>query len=118
MQFHITKAASKQLHKLREDERAGYLKLVFDAEGCGCSLEGVPALWLIQNLEPKDVIAELTKESESSPWPLVYEQRHEVFFEEQLTLDYKPQHNSFVLKSNNQIYSNRMIIADQRSAQL
>ena len=98
MQFRLTKAASQLLHKLMGDNPKGYLKLLFDAEGCGCSLEGVPLLSIIQQLEPNDVIAELTEGSEPSPWPIIYEQRHEVFFEEQLTLDYNPQfQNTFIL---------------------
>ncbi len=115
MQFHITKAASEQLHKQLENDHSGYLKLLYDIEGCGCSVSGVPALRLTQTKEPGDVEGVLTDESEPTPVPVLYEKRQEIFFEERLILDYNPQKNGYVLKSDQQIYHQQLKIQDKNT---
>ncbi|MEI7024377.1 iron-sulfur cluster biosynthesis family protein [Paenibacillus sp. y28] len=85
------------------------LKLVYDSEGCGCSVSGVATLWLVEPGDTKDLKAGGT------PFEARYEQRHEIFFDHELSVDFTPERQSFVLKSSSQIYSNRMRLVDKRA---
>lgn len=118
MEFHLTQTASLQLHTQLKDDHSCMLKLVYDADGCGCIMSGVSALWLIQASEPDVIEAALTEGSDPSPLPIVHDRRHEVFFEEQLTLDYNPSKKSYILKSKSQIYNNQIKIVDKRGLSL
>jgi uncharacterized protein YqkB len=87
---------------------AGDLKLVFDSEGCGCSVNGVPTLWIVDNPGERDLHAE------GAPFELLYEPNHEIFFDDKMTLDYLAKSRSFVLKSSGQIYNANMQLIDKR----
>ena len=98
MQFTFTPPAVERL--------AGYLsgsgkslKLLYDTEGCGCAVNGVPALKLIDAPETDD------KQGAGSPYPVWYDPKQEVFFEPQLRIDFSADRNAFSLKSDNQIYT-------------
>ncbi|MCF2942643.1 iron-sulfur cluster biosynthesis family protein [Paenibacillus tarimensis] len=80
----------------------GKLKLLYDTEGCGCVMSGVPALQWITAPAQGDVKAE------SLPFEVWYEPRFEVFFEDTLQVDYSDSSHSFILKSDNQTYTNHM----------
>lgn len=82
-------------------------KLVFDSEGCGCSVDGVPTLWLITNPDPGDVQAG-TNEGEVWVKP-----QHLVFFEDKLRVGYLPEHRSFKLSSDGQTYTTRLKLQDR-----
>lgn len=114
MELCLTRAASKQMFKQKDEN--GYLKLVYDAEGCGCIMSGVTGLWLVQVLEDDDTEIRLTEDSQPSPWTIVHEKRHSLFFEERLILDYTPHTQHYKLFSNNQIYNMRISIIDKRGA--
>lgn len=112
MQIEITETAAKQVAaQVGED---GALQLVFDSEGCGCAVSGVPQLWIISR---QDTGRELLTAADS-PVPVLYEQRHEVFFEEKLKLDYAPEKLAFRLNSNQQTYNNSMSLIDKRSQEV
>lgn len=85
------------------------LKLVYDAEGCGCAVSGVPTLWQVGQTGQDDELAE------TNAFHLTYEPRHEVFFEEEMTIDYDPVTRAFRLKSRQQTYNGTMLILDKRS---
>lgn len=91
--------------------RAGEVKLVFDSEGCGCSVSGVPTLWIVDRPGDKDLRAEGT------PFQLLYEQKHEIFFEDRMSLDYD-QASGYVLKSSGQIYNAHMRLIDKRQVEV
>ncbi|MBH5317813.1 iron-sulfur cluster biosynthesis family protein [Paenibacillus sp. GSMTC-2017] len=78
------------------------LKLLHDIEGCGCVVSGVPVLTLIQETTVDD------QESNGDPFSFLYEPRHEVFYDPHLRIDYDPARSSFILKSDNQIYTNNL----------
>ncbi|PZD93628.1 iron-sulfur cluster biosynthesis family protein [Paenibacillus sambharensis] len=80
----------------------GKLKLLYDTEGCGCVMSGVPALQWIADPVQGDVKAE------SIPFEVWYEPRYEVFFEDSIKVDYSDSSHAFVLKSDNQTYTNHM----------
>ncbi|XEC92612.1 iron-sulfur cluster biosynthesis family protein [Paenibacillus tarimensis] len=77
-----------------------HLKLLYDTEGCGCVVSGVPALQLVKEIGPDDRIGN------GNPFQFLYEPRFEVFFEPQLKVDYDLSRDAFILKSDNQIYTN------------
>jgi uncharacterized protein YqkB len=112
MHITFTPEAVEQIHtKLGiEASAAPYrIKLVYDSEGCGCAVDGVPQLWVVDQAEPGD------SETEAFPIPVLYESRQAVFFEEEaMTVDYNATKRAFSLKSKQQIYNNLMRLIDKR----
>ncbi|ASS65242.1 MULTISPECIES: iron-sulfur cluster biosynthesis family protein [unclassified Paenibacillus] len=98
MRITFKTAAVEALKPYLEDGK-GILKLVYDTEGCGCVVSGVSALHIVAQASPGDVIGE------GDPFPFLYEERYEVFFEPELKLDYNPARQAFILASDSQIYS-------------
>ena len=84
------------------------LKLVFDTEGCGCSVNGVPTLWLVSRQMRRILSAE------TDVFPLIYKAKDEIFFEENMKIDFHEGNKSYILKSNNQIYNAGMSLVDKR----
>lgn len=83
-------------------------RLVYDTEGCGCAVNGVPALWAVDGPGSGDVLAE------SGDFRLWHDPRHEVFFDETLRIGFDPERRSFRLSSDGQIYTSRLVLADRR----
>jgi|SRR5690606_37636850 len=108
MHIHMTNEAASRLQTIRDTSDAVY-KLVYDAEGCGCAVSGVPALWLVDRSTKLDT--DLTAAEGPT---IIYEPRHEVFFEDRLALDYDDRSRSFKLKSSGQIYTNDLAVIDKR----
>lgn len=90
------------------DHSDAYLKLVFDQEGCGCSVNGVPTLWLVSEADKKDLTAATNALS------LIYKDKDEIFFEENMRIDFSEANKSYILKSDNQIYNAGMSLVDKR----
>ncbi|WEK55794.1 MAG: iron-sulfur cluster biosynthesis family protein [Candidatus Cohnella colombiensis] len=83
-------------------------RLVYDSEGCGCSVDGVPTLWAVNATEPTDVqIGSNAVQVWSDP-------RHLIFFEDHVRISYLPEHRSFKLSSDGQTYTNRLKLQDRR----
>ncbi|OUM96711.1 MAG: hypothetical protein A9Z00_03780 [Thermobacillus sp. ZCTH02-B1] len=76
------------------------LRLVYDTEGCGCAVNGVPALLAVDGPEPGDMEAET-----DGPFAIGYDPRHEVFFEDRLVIDRAPDGEGLVLRGEGQIYT-------------
>jgi uncharacterized protein YqkB len=85
------------------------LKLVYDTEGCGCAVSGVPALRVIGRAEQDD------EQAASNAFAVYFAKRQAVFFEEELAVDFLPDARAFRLKSKQQIYSGSMAVMDERS---
>ncbi|TJY44249.1 iron-sulfur cluster biosynthesis family protein [Cohnella pontilimi] len=83
-------------------------RLVYDTEGCGCAVNGVPALWAVTESAPGEIRAD------SEPFVLWHDPRHALYFDETLRIDFRADTNSFRLASDNQIYTSRMVLADRR----
>lgn len=120
MHMTITAAAGA---RIRERFGNGPLRLalVYDTEGCGCAVNGVPALWIVpDDREPfpgtgRGDDAELLVDTSGAPGiSLVLQRRHAVFFDERMTLDCKPGRIGYELRSDNQIYSANLTIIDKR----
>lgn len=103
---------SEALQKLQPyiDDKDTLMKLVYDADGCGCAVSGVPALWVLNKQQVKEEVRNASHE----PLQIVYEPRHEVFFEDRLKLDYHSDKRAFKLSSDGQIYSTDLAIVDKR----
>lgn len=83
-------------------------RLVYDTEGCGCAVNGVPALWAVDGAMPGDVSAD------SGPLRLWLNGQQSVFFDDALRLDYRSDRRSFTLASDNQTYTTRLVVEDHR----
>ena len=57
MNITFTDTAIQRLTPCMEQNNT-LLKLVFDTEGCGCSVNGVPTLWLVSTANADDLSAE------------------------------------------------------------
>lgn len=82
------------------------LKLVYDTEGCGCAVSGVPTLYVIDEVQDE-------VKAVCDAFPIYYDKQQKVFFEQHLMIDVN-QHATgvFVLKSKGQIYSGHMALVD------
>lgn len=88
---------------------AGALKLAYDTEGCGCAVNGVAALWIVDSPDEDDMLAR------SNVFTIFYDPRHEVYFEERLLVDKRGDSGAFVLKSSAQTYNPSMKVIDRRT---
>jgi len=100
MNITITERAADKLLSTM-DPQSTALKLLYDTDGCGCAVNGVPMLYPLDRTEP----AEEEETAAAAPVAIFFETRQKVFFEEQLTLDFHPEKKVFVLKSDNQYYN-------------
>ncbi|RAP78191.1 iron-sulfur cluster biosynthesis family protein [Paenibacillus montanisoli] len=98
MHFTFTPSAIEKLAPYLKDGRKS-LKLLYDTEGCGCVVSGVPMLQLLDQPHQDDTLGSGT------PYSVWYEPRYEVFFEPNLKVDYNEARSSFSLKSDSQIYT-------------
>lgn len=108
MHITFTAAAADAIGKAMSRAKPGRLKLVYDSEGCGCAVSGVPSLWIVG--EP------IGRESvhQGEPFEVWVETKHEVFFEDRMTIDYIQDGIRYVLKSSGQIYNAYMNLIDKR----
>lgn len=109
MQITFSEQAAKAAQDKLGTDRPGMFKLAYDNEGCGCSVSGVPTLWIVDKPEPGDF------EVDGHPLTLWMDRKHEVFFEERMTVDYRSKDRCFVLKSSGQIYNAFMQVMDKRA---
>jgi len=101
MKIEITTAAAEKIN-VRTEGRKGYLKLKYDTDGCGCAVNGVVVLWLVPELEEDDI------EIETNDQSVYIEKAKEVFFDEQMKIDFSTATNCFQLKSPQQILNGYM----------
>ncbi|MDD9267772.1 iron-sulfur cluster biosynthesis family protein [Paenibacillus sp. GCM10023248] len=107
MNIEFTDAAVQRLTPYIGQNEA-LLKLAFDTEGCGCSVNGVPTLWLVSQKEKHDLSAKTNALS------LLYKEQDEIYFEANMRIDFSETDKSYILKSNNQIYNAGMSLVDKR----
>ena len=106
MNITITELAVKKINKLTTG-KSGFLKLIYDIDGCGCGVNGVAALLFANELEDDD---EEIKTNEGS---IYIEKSKEVFFDENMTIDFSEKANCFQLKSPNEYLNPRMSFYDR-----
>jgi|HigsolmetaAR203D_1030402.scaffolds.fasta_scaffold01184_13 uncharacterized protein YqkB len=76
------------------------LRLVYDTEGCGCAVSGVPALQAVDEPAPGETEAET-----DGPFAILYDPGREVFFEDRLVIDRAPDGGGLMLRGAGQIYT-------------
>jgi uncharacterized protein YqkB len=109
MKMTFTDSAAEQLSRTLDSRDS--LKLAYDTEGCGCAVNGVPQLSIVDVREPGS--DEVRMDSERfTVWA---DPRQMVFFDDELTLDFRPESGTYRLKSANQIFGASMRLMDKRS---
>lgn len=113
MHIELTEAAARRLseYALAPGDR---FRLVYDADGCGCAVSGIAALWLLADAYEPD---EKPAGTNVASLPFTYLARQEVFFDERLRLDYAADRRAFRLSSDGQIYGNGIVVNDRRAGQ-
>ncbi|WP_195570810.1 iron-sulfur cluster biosynthesis family protein [Paenibacillus sp. 1001270B_150601_E10] len=89
----------------------GMLKLVYDTDGCGCAVNGVPAIWLVDHPSADDQSI-----TSNAPFQVLIHRNQDVFFEELMMLD-RNASGYFRLASHQQIYSTHVACYDKRGLQ-
>ncbi|WP_147533865.1 iron-sulfur cluster biosynthesis family protein [Bacillus marasmi] len=107
MQIDISEGAEQKLAE-RTTGKDGYLKLVYDIEGCGCAVNGVPALWLV-----KELVGDEAEVETANQRSIYIEKDQQVFFAEKMTLDFSVKANCFQLKSPNEYLNPRLSLVDK-----
>lgn len=113
VEIQLTNEAANRLKSLMDTPHSMF-KIVYDTDGCGCAVNGVPALWLIDSSSP--LVQPESDHIASEEPKILYEARHEVFFEDKLILDYNVNTRSFKLSSTGQIYTNDLQVFDKRQS--
>jgi uncharacterized protein YqkB len=89
------------------------LRLVYDTEGCGCAVSGVPALQAVNEPLAGDQEAET-----DGPYAIGYDPRQEVFFEDRLVIDRAPNGDGLMLRGAGQIYTAHLrVVAPVRGSE-
>jgi uncharacterized protein YqkB len=97
----FTDKAIKQLTPILT-QTGRMLKLKYDTDGCGCLVDGVIALWLVDEADDDDIAVE------TNFVPVLVEKSRLVFYDEVMTIDVVEGTSSFLLKSSGQILNPRM----------
>ncbi|MWV42211.1 iron-sulfur cluster biosynthesis family protein [Paenibacillus sp. HJL G12] len=107
MNIQITDRAERFLQQ-KMGEKSSPVRLVFDSEGCGCGVNGIPALWILPELDEYDMSIH------SNGVPFVINRIHAVYFEENLYLDSEEGYPSFRLSGDSQLYGKNIRLLDKR----
>ncbi|GAA0135320.1 iron-sulfur cluster biosynthesis family protein [Paenibacillus sp. YSY-4.3] len=89
-------------------ERPGHLRLVYDMEGCGCGMSGIPGLELVSEPGPHDI------KVDCDSYPIWIDRQQAVFFEEKLFLQGDQSSRTFRLDGVSQLYKANMRLVDRR----
>lgn len=109
MNIRLTPQAElKLINKL--GDRPGIIRLIYDTEGCGCAVNGVPGLRIVDEPTSEDISVET-----GSSVPIIINRRQAVFFEDTMRLDASPAAYSFSLDSSAQNYGSHIQISDDRA---
>ena len=101
MQLQISEQAATKLKTQMTDDLNFAYHLIYDTEGCGCAVNGVPTLkWLPLNHDPHKKFIAIA----DSPIPVRISENDAVFFEEKLKLDFEPSTFCYKLSGPGQIY--------------
>ncbi|WP_179281176.1 iron-sulfur cluster biosynthesis family protein [Paenibacillus sp. XY044] len=107
MDIQVTETAKTYIETLAGSESA-IIRLAYDSEGCGCGVNGLPALWIVSAKETDDL------EIQSNRLHFVIHRLQAVFFEEHLYLDSEKNDPSFRLTGDGQLYGQNIRLVDKR----
>ncbi|GAB6930125.1 hypothetical protein JCM10914A_41080 [Paenibacillus sp. JCM 10914] len=108
MNIHVTEQAEAIL-KEKLAHKPGIIRLIYDTEGCGCAVNGVPGLRIIEEVATMDVPIHT-----DSTLSFAIHQKHGIFFEEHLKLSTTPDSCSFRLEGREQSYGTHVQLIDIR----
>lgn len=108
MKIEWTESAIEKITEKIAD-REGYLLLKYDTEGNGCVMNGVTALWLMDELDEKEDV-----EISTNLMPVYVEKSKMIFMDDELKIDFVPSVNSFQLKSPNQMLNPRLSFMNRK----
>lgn len=108
MIIQLTQDAERKL-KEKIGDKPGSVRLIYDTEGCGCAVNGIPGLRIIDKPDDEDVSV-----SAGDSLSFFINRRQEVFFEDNMKLDVLPKLSSFQLESSNQTYGTNIQLVDTR----
>jgi uncharacterized protein YqkB len=101
----FTDKAIKQLTPILT-QTGRMLKLKYDTDGCGCLVDGVIALWLVDEADDDDIAVE------TNFVPVLVEKSRLIFYDDVMTIDVVEGKNCFQLKSPGQILNPRMSLIE------
>lgn len=101
MEITITDIAAQKIDEYING-KTGFLKLKYDTEDCGCVMNGVIALWFVNELGNDD------REVKTNKGNIFVEKSKEVFYDEELIIDFLESASSFQLKNKSQYLNPRM----------
>jgi uncharacterized protein YqkB len=99
MKLTVTETALEKVKAL-QDETHRYLVLYYDTEGIGCKVNGIPTVRLAEEPRAKDI------EVESNAIPAIIDAHQEVFFADEVKLDFS---NNVFRLSSKEGYLNALI---------
>ncbi|MCD8501081.1 MAG: hypothetical protein LRY71_04605 [Bacillaceae bacterium] len=101
MKISISDCAATEIRsRMKRDDVA--FTLVYDTEGCGCAVNGVPILVVTTMNESK------LSHVDSNIFTFYINEKHKIFFEELMEIDC--QNHQLILKSTQQIYTQHLPI--------
>jgi uncharacterized protein YqkB len=83
------------------------LKLKYDTDGCGCAVNGVTTLWLVEQADKDDIVVE------TNFVPILLEKSRLIFYDETMTIDTVESVGCFQLKSPSEIMNPRMSLVER-----
>ncbi|MGO4887180.1 iron-sulfur cluster biosynthesis family protein [Anaerobacillus sp. MEB173] len=104
MKLMFTDMAMLQIKKRIKEEKMFQLKLTYDSDDCGCAVNGISFLQVIEqpNKNDKKLITNFV--------PTYIEQRHEIFFDEEMKVEFDERSYAFRLSSPQQIINPRLAL--------
>ncbi|ADU29909.1 iron-sulfur cluster biosynthesis family protein [Evansella cellulosilytica] len=102
----IIKLTSRAVDQLKQKINSNMIALKYDFDGCGCVVSGVTHLEEISQIEEGYEVAS----NEQNDFTIVFQKQYEWVYDEMMTIDFLEEANTFLLKSDNQIFNPRMMI--------
>ena len=101
MHLTISSEAAARMQQVVTPEENYAFYLIYDTEGCGCAVNGVPTLkWLSRTTEDASTYLQLCEQ----PYPVFVTTQDAVFFEEAMKLTFDSNTFCFKLVGTGQIY--------------
>ncbi|QDH23515.1 iron-sulfur cluster biosynthesis family protein [Saccharibacillus brassicae] len=114
MSFSLSMKVSPEAAALLQSKfggHPGFIRLAYDNEGCGCSLSGAIALWIVDKAEASDLSV-----SSDSGLDFIVNRSDAVYFDERLSITISGFDKTSVrLASDGQSYGSSIPIQDRRT---
>lgn len=90
----------------------GHLHLYYDTEGCGCGNSGIFSIRFVESATDEDMTID------SNVGPVLVKRWSSHFLDQEMTLDYKEESKSLILKSDGQYFNTNVLVTDHTGCQL